>query len=43
MEKETMGGMWEGEDNEYIFHAGLGKPLYYTSPSEIHSFPGSST
>lgn len=25
---------WEGGDKEYVFHAGFGKPLYYTYPTE---------
>lgn len=25
---------WEGGDREYIFHAGLGKPIFYDYPSE---------
>ncbi|WP_254610295.1 tyrosine-type recombinase/integrase [Bacillus tequilensis] len=24
---------WEGEDNQYIFHSGTGKPYYYTIPT----------
>lgn len=25
---------WEGEDQEYVLHAGLGKPIYFDYPSE---------
>lgn len=32
--KLAVGDKWEGGDNEYIFHAGFGKPLYFTYPTE---------
>lgn len=32
--KENMSDKWLGGDNEYVFHAGFGKPFYYSYPSE---------
>ncbi|MFI8650701.1 tyrosine-type recombinase/integrase [Bacillus velezensis] len=32
-EKLMLGDAWEGEDNQYIFHSGTGKPYYYTTPT----------
>lgn len=29
-----VGDKWEGEGKEYIFHAGFGKPIYFTYPTE---------
>lgn len=33
-EKERAGDKWQGGDREFIFHSGLGKPFYYTTPSK---------
>ncbi|WP_342405549.1 tyrosine-type recombinase/integrase [Brevibacillus sp. FSL K6-2834] len=33
-EKMKIRDRWEGGDREYVFHAGYGKPLYFTYPSE---------
>lgn len=33
-EKEAAGDLWEGADKEYLFHAGLGKPLFHNSPTQ---------
>lgn len=33
-EKMRVWDKWQGGEREYIFHAGTGKPLYYTYPSE---------
>jgi integrase len=32
--KLKAGSMWQGSDNEYVFHGGFGKPFYHTYPSE---------
>lgn len=32
-EKDMLGDAWEGEDHQYIFHSGKGKPYYYTTPT----------
>ncbi|MEV2910581.1 site-specific integrase [Paenibacillus larvae] len=28
-----MGDKWRGGDKQYVFHAGYGKPLHYTTPT----------
>ncbi|ARF67077.1 site-specific integrase [Paenibacillus larvae subsp. pulvifaciens] len=33
-EKLKVGELWSGGVNEYIFHAGFGKPLYHTLPTK---------
>jgi integrase len=33
-EKLLAGDKWIGEDRQYVFHAGWGKPYYHTYPSE---------
>lgn len=33
-EREDAGDKWLGGDEEYVFHGGFGKPLYYTHPSK---------
>ena len=33
-EKEGAGDFWEGGENQYLFHAGLGKPLFHNSPTQ---------
>ncbi|MGJ7912037.1 tyrosine-type recombinase/integrase [Neobacillus sp. LXY-1] len=33
-EKLKVGELWEGEKNEYLFHAGYGKPLFHNSPTQ---------
>ncbi|MBO8164664.1 MAG: site-specific integrase [Brevibacillus sp.] len=33
-EKMKVRDKWEGGEKEYVFHNGLGKPLFYTYPSE---------
>lgn len=32
--KAIVAGEWVGEDREFVFHAGTGKPFYHTYPSE---------
>ncbi len=32
-EKETLGDKWIGEDRQFVFHNGTGKPYYYKHPS----------
>jgi integrase len=32
-EKEDVKDKWEGQDRQYLFHRGYGKPLYHTTPS----------
>ncbi|MEI4789840.1 hypothetical protein WAX46_05805 [Bacillus sp. FJAT-53060] len=31
-EKNKLKDTWEGEDYQYIFHSGFGKPYYFTTP-----------
>lgn len=33
-QKLIVGNKWEGGDKEYVFHSGLGRPLYYSYPTE---------
>ncbi|MBN2980158.1 tyrosine-type recombinase/integrase [Cohnella algarum] len=33
-EREEVGDKWKGEDNEFVFHAGFGKPFYFTHPTK---------
>ncbi|UOF91056.1 site-specific integrase [Fodinisporobacter ferrooxydans] len=33
-EKLKLGDMWQGEDHQYVFHGGFGKPYYFTVPTE---------
>lgn len=32
--KQDAGGKWQGGDRNFIFHSGLGKPYYHTSPTQ---------
>jgi integrase len=32
-EKKNLGDMWSGEDRQFVFHNGTGKPYYYKHPS----------
>ncbi|MFK3960276.1 tyrosine-type recombinase/integrase [Pseudalkalibacillus hwajinpoensis] len=32
-EKESAAEYWEGSDHQYLFHKGLGSPLYFTTPT----------
>lgn len=32
-EKKNLGDKWEGEDRQFVFHSGTGKPYYYKHPS----------
>lgn len=32
-EKESLGDKWEGEERQFVFHNGTGKPYYYKHPS----------
>jgi integrase len=34
VEKMMVGDRWQGGNREFIFHAGFGKPLYFTQPSK---------
>ncbi|WP_110930639.1 tyrosine-type recombinase/integrase [Paenibacillus bouchesdurhonensis] len=33
IDKEEQGSLWQGEDHEYVFHNGVGKPYYRVVPS----------
>ncbi|WP_312116598.1 site-specific integrase [Brevibacillus reuszeri] len=32
-EKELLGDKWQGEERQFVFHNGVGKPYYYQHPS----------
>ncbi|GER73382.1 tyrosine-type recombinase/integrase [Weizmannia acidilactici] len=32
-EKDKLGDAWKGGEHEFVFHGGVGKPLYHTSPT----------
>lgn len=32
-EKERVGDLWEGGDNQFLFHKGFGKPLHHNTPT----------
>ena len=32
-DKDAAGDAWEGGDHQFVFHSGLGKPYFYTTPT----------
>lgn len=32
-DRDKAGDLWQGGDNEYVFHGGYGKPYYFNTPS----------
>lgn len=34
-ERDLMGNQWQGEERQYVFHNGVGKPYYYNTPSMV--------
>ena len=35
VEKLKAGELWEGQENQYVFQIGFGKPLYHSSPTRL--------